>query len=216
MIKHILVRLALFLYIAVGTPLIAQSQGVVTASAFFKSLSDRYAAMRDFQARVTITSGGTMQADLSCKPPLLRMDFTSPKGQTIVFNGDALIVYLPSLSAVLQQVCDIQGEASLGLSLISRYYAVQYAASGENSDPDIVTLTAYPRGASEAFRSITMDVDRNSLLLVHVAAAGRNGGTTEMSFRDYKINQGIPNERFVYDPPSSANYYNNFLSGSEQ
>jgi len=31
------------------------------------------------------------------------------------------------------------------------------------------------------------------------------------TFSDYKLNQGIPDQRFIYDPPSSANVYNNFL-----
>jgi outer membrane lipoprotein-sorting protein len=30
-------------------------------------------------------------------------------------------------------------------------------------------------------------------------------------FLDVKINQGIPEQRFLYDSPASANLYNNFL-----
>ena len=32
-----------------------------------------------------------------------------------------------------------------------------------------------------------------------------------LDFFDYKLNQNITDQRFIYDPPSSANNYNNFL-----
>ena len=32
-----------------------------------------------------------------------------------------------------------------------------------------------------------------------------------LNFYDYKLNQNITEQRFIYDPPSSANNYNNFL-----
>lgn len=192
--------------------------GVVTASAFFKSLSDRYAALSDYEADVTVTASSAMQARLSYKQGLLRMDFSSPKGQTIVYDGQMLTVYLPRSSAVLQQSKrDGVSSKGLGLSLISRYYSVQYvSANGESSEGEgIVQMAAYPKVAAEAFRSIMLYVDKESMLIKRVAAVPKSGGTIQMDFENYALNTGIPNERFVYDPPSSANIYNNFLAGDE-
>lgn len=191
------------------------SGSVITAGAFFKSLSDRYAAISDYEAELTVQDGsGTHSAALSCKGSLLRLDFIQPKGQTIVFNGDALVVYLPEYSAVLQQVIDSDTQTSrLGLQLLSRYYFVQYASQPAAEESNTTTLVAYPRGAAEAFRSITLEVDKDSMLIEKVTADSRSGGVIKLAFSNYTLNAGIPNERFAYDPPSSANYYNNFLMG---
>lgn len=191
---------------------------VVTAASFFKSLSDRYAALSDYEADVTVTTSRAMTGRISYKQGLLRIDFSSPKGQTIVFDGDMLIVYLPGSSAVLQQSKrEGVGSKGLGLSLISRYYAVQYvSANGTSSEGEgIVQLVAYPRVAAEAFRSIMLYVDKESMLLNRVVAQSKSGGSVQLDFSGYALNTGIPNERFVYDPPSSANIYNNFLAGDE-
>ena len=71
------------------------------------------------------------------RPNLLRIDFTNPQEQVIVFNGDMLTIYLPGASAVLQQAVqsDSAGGASLatpqGLSLMSRYYVIAYEIGQE-------------------------------------------------------------------------------------
>ena len=44
-----------------------------------------------------------------------------------------------------------------------------------------------------------------------VEAVTPKGETLIFNFTDYKINQDITDQRFIYDPPSSANNFNNFL-----
>jgi outer membrane lipoprotein-sorting protein len=36
-------------------------------------------------------------------------------------------------------------------------------------------------------------------------------GNIQFDFSNIKTNQGIPDQRFIYDSPASANLYNNFL-----
>ncbi|MDR1786013.1 MAG: outer-membrane lipoprotein carrier protein LolA, partial [Spirochaetaceae bacterium] len=116
---------SLFLGLVMLSPLGAQNQ-ILTASAFFKQVSDYYGGIRDMEATVQITvQKSVMSAKLSYKrPDLLRMDFTSPKDQVLVFNGETLTIYLPGSSAILNQSASRTSEGAhlatpQGLSLMN-------------------------------------------------------------------------------------------------
>ena len=89
----------------------AFSQGILTASSFFKSVSENYATIKDYEADVDIKASKTsMSGHLSYKSPnLLRIDFTSPEEQVICFNGDLLTIYLPGSAAILNQTTRCRG-----------------------------------------------------------------------------------------------------------
>lgn len=152
---------------------------------------------------------------------LLRIDFSNPANQVILYNGDTLVVYLPESSAALQQSAQSDNAASLataqGLSLLSRCYSIQYETGqdavplDESSDESVVKLRLYPRNSSESFRFINLAIGASSKLIRRVDALTTGGERFVFDFTNYKLNGDIPNERFIYDPPSSANNYNNFL-----
>ena len=66
------------------------AQGILTASSFFKSVSENYATIKDYEADIDIKAAkNSMSGHLSYKTPnLLRIDFTNPEEQVICFNGD--------------------------------------------------------------------------------------------------------------------------------
>lgn len=219
-IKKILLPFLFFM----GTAVFAQ--GITTASAYFKTVSDYYATLRDYEAEVEIRTGREeMSGMVSFKRPnLLRIDFSNPHEQVIVFNGDMLTIYLPGSSVVLQQAVESDssvGSASLatpqGLALLSRYYVVAYELGQapvplENgSDEMVIKLSLTRRSTSEAFRSIKLDVNASTKLIRRVRAETTRGEVFVFNFLEYRINRDIAEQRFIYDPPGAANNYNNFL-----
>ena len=200
------------------------AQNITTASAYFKIISEYYGTIKDyevdFETRVEKTEAA---GRLSFKSPdLLRMDYSTPENQVICFNGDMLTIYLPDSSAVLQQsVTQDNTGASLatpqGLSLLSRYYSVAYEtgqdaeALEDGSDEMVVKFILSRKSASEAFRYIKIAVNPSTKLIRRVEAVTPKGETLIFNFYDYKLNQDITDQRFIYDPPSSANNINNFL-----
>lgn len=202
------------------------AQGITTASAYFKSISEYYASLKDYEADIEIKADKKeMAGKVSYKKPnLLRIDFSNPENQVIVFNGDMLTIYLPEASAVLQQTVQTEsgaGGASLataqGLSLMSRYYIVSYENTPEavplehGSDEKVVKLTLSRRNSSEAFRYIKLAINPETKLIRRVEASTTKGELFVFNFMDYKLNSDITDQRFIYDAPSSANNYNNFL-----
>jgi len=204
------------------------AQGITTASAYFKTISEYYASLKDYEVDFEITIDKKETAGvLSYKAPdLLRLDYSNPKDQVICFNGDLLTVYLPESSAVLMQQVSTENSAAAslaagatgqGLALMSRYYTVAYE-SGQNAEPldegsdeMVVKFILTKKTNAEAFRYIKVCVNVETKLIRRVEAVTPKGETFVFNFYDYKIDEGISEQRFVYDAPSSANNYNNFL-----
>ena len=193
---------------------------ITTASAYFKSVSEYYASLKDYEADFTITINKTVTSgSLSYMAPnYVRMDYVVPTNQVICYNGDFLTMYLPETSAVLQQ--EPQGgnpKSPLGLSLMSRYYTVAYETGQAavplepDSDEMVVKFILYRKSAAEAFRYIKISVNPDTKLIRKMEAVTPAGVTFTFLFTNYRLNQGISEQRFIYDAPSSANNLNNFL-----
>lgn len=206
--------------LAVSCGISAFAQGIITANEFFKAVSDKYATFKDYQAVVDIKIGNTPMAAnvLYLAPDKMRMDFSNPAQQTIVYDGKKLICYLPESASVLTQ--DSTGAnptTSEGLSLLRRYYTVSYekgqaaVALEDGSDEMVIKLILWRRTGSESFRNIKMAIDPETKLIRRIIATTPGGVVYQFDFRGYEINQGLTAKRFEYDIPSGANNYDNFL-----
>ena len=206
---------------------ILSAQSITTASAYFKTISEYYGTIKDYEVDFEIKIEKTETAGkLSYKAPnLLRMDYTNPEEQVICFNGDVLTIYIKEpAEAVLQQQVTMDGSNSTtslttpqGLSLMSRYYQVAYETGQipepleEGSDEMVVKLLLTRKSASEAFKYIKLAVNYETKLIRRIEAVTPKGEEFVFNFFDYVLNQNLSEQRFVYDAPSSANNYNNFL-----
>lgn len=202
---------------------------IITANEYFKSVSEEYGKIKDYQANANITiDKEDMKAKITyLQPDKVRFDFSKPEEQVIVFNGETLTIYLPGHQAVLTQNAnaedsDAKGNAanlatSEGLSLMRRYYTVSYETSqeavplDEGSDEKVVRLVLWRRTTSEAFRYIKLSITPKTKLIRRVEAVTPSDITYKIDFSDYEINQGLTAQRFSYDIPSAANSYDNFM-----
>ena len=220
--------LAALLFLRVtATPVLAQ--GIITADRFLAMVSERYAEIRDYEARVVIRSGTTdMTGNLSYLSPFfLRIDFTSPPGQVLVFNGSLLSIHIPDLRAVLTQhvsparrTATPGGGAGLasaqGLQLLQRGYVATFVTGPEPVPLDgtgemVVQLRLTRRLAAEGFREIILSINPNTMLIRRIEGRTIADALVRFDFHDVRTNLGIPEQRFVFDPPGTANIFNNFM-----
>ena len=203
------------------------AQNITTASAYFKTISEYYGTIKDYEVDFEIKIDKKESAGkLSFKAPnLLRMDYTNPQEQVICFNGDVLTIYIkePAEAVLQQQVTadNSNNTATLttpqGLSLMSRYYSVAYETGQAaepleaGSDEMVVKLILSRKSASEAFKYIKIAVNAETKLIRRIEAVTPKGEQFVFNFFDYVLNQNLSEQRFVYVAPSSANNYNNFL-----
>jgi outer membrane lipoprotein-sorting protein len=206
----------------------AFAQEIITAKRYMEMVSETYALVRDYEANITIHSGNSEMVGMvsHLSPSFLRIDFSRPADQVIVFNGELLTIYLPEFRAVLNQTVSPSRRtgaagASLasaeGLTLLSRNYAHSFV-TGPNPEPldnnsreQVVKLRLTRLYASEAFREIILSVNPDTKLIRRIEGRTIAEGEVRFDFTNVRTNQGIPEQRFIYDSPASANMYNNFL-----
>ena len=223
--KTIIIAAALF-----GLYITAFCQSITTANVFFAGMSERYGALSDYSADLTISTGTgsrvqTMNAIVYFKRPnRLRIDFSKPSEQVILFTGDTLTIYVPAYRMVLNQTIEKDssaGTANLatpqGLSLLKRSYTIAYETGAapqpleEGSSEQVVVLVLNRRSASETFRTIRLLVSPEIKLIRRIEAWPISGSKITFDFSRYRLNTGIPDSRFLYDIPPTADMLNNFL-----
>lgn len=209
----------------------ATAQDIITAEQFFQGVSERYGEIADYEAKISIhTQKTTMAGTVWYKAPgLLRIDFSQPAEQVICFNGESLVVYVPEYRAVLSQSVSAAssgtGGAGLatadGLKTMRRNYTVAYESSPnavsleEGSSEQVIKLVLNRRTVAEGYRTIVLSINPATKLIRRIVGTTVSNETFTFDFSGVKTNQGIPETRFVYDSPASANVYNNFLFKSE-
>ena len=205
----------------------AFSQEIVTAERYLEMVGEHYGTIRDYEANIIILSGSNEMFGIvnHLAPSFLRIDFTKPMEQVIVFNGELLTVYLPDYRVTLNQNIQTRrsgvsgaGLASAqGLSLLRRNYTPVYVTGPEpvpldtNSSERVVNLRLSRRSVSEGFKEIIVSINPETRLIRRLEGRTIADGLVKFDFLNVKINQGIPEQRFIYDSPASANIYNNFL-----
>jgi outer membrane lipoprotein-sorting protein len=206
------------------------TQEIITADKYLELVSERYGSIRDYEAQVLIRSGSTdMTGNLSfLNPYFLRIDFTKPAEQVMVFNGELLTIYIPELRAVLNQVVaparrlsTTVGGVSLasaqGLQLLRRGYIPAFLSGPapvpleDRSRETVVKLRLTRRYTSEGFREIILSINPETLLIRRIEGRTIAEALVRFDFLEVRTNIGIPEQRFIYDSPASANLYNNFL-----
>ena len=205
------------------------TQPVITAESFFAQVAATYHGIDDYEADIRITQRtGTMAGRLSYKRPnLLRIDFTDPAGQVIVSDGSVLTIYYPALDVIFEQKLGGRGDDSgvglasrQGLDYLQNNYAIAYlegpdpVALDEGSSELAVKLNLTSRSATEGFRQLEIAVAASNLIR---RISGITVGLEQhrFDFLGVRTNQSIPEQRFVYESPASANVYRDFLFDSE-
>jgi outer membrane lipoprotein-sorting protein len=223
--KHITIIASIFACFLGASTLSAQV--LLTADQFFSQLAEKYAMVTDYQADVHITAGHQPMAGtlLFKSPSLLRIDFSQPADQVIVFDGKTLLVYLPQYRAVLRQDSTDQGisvgAATLaskeGLSLLRRNYTIGWEQSPNpepldpGSDELVYRLMLSRKSVSEGYKNIRISVSADTMLIRRLEGWTVSNDKITFDFVNIQLNRGISDNKFIYNAPANANVYSNFL-----
>jgi outer membrane lipoprotein-sorting protein len=218
---------SLFFILIFGFSLV-YGQEIVTADGYLRMVSETYGGIRDYEANIVIRSGNTDMIGIvsNLQPSFLRIDFSRPADQVIVFNGEILTVYLPEFRSVLSQNINRSRSTSAagaslasaqGLTLLRSNYVCSFL-TGPNPEPldassseMVVKLRLTRRYTSEGFREIILSINPETRLIRRIEGRTIADGDVRFDFTNIRVNLGIPEQRFIYDTPASANMYNNFM-----
>jgi outer membrane lipoprotein-sorting protein len=81
----------------------------------------------------------------------------------------------------------------------------------ERDKETVVKLRLTRRLASEGYREIILSISPETLLIRRIEGRTIADALVRFDFLNVRTNVGIPELRFEYDSPASANLYNNFL-----
>ena len=149
----------------------------MTATVYFDTVSENYAAVEDYQADIEIRREDTeMKGVLFYKSPdMIRINFSEPEDQVLALDGELLSVYIPKLQVIMEQKVEKDGSAvgsgasiasREGLKLLKQNYSIAYLKSPEpvNLDEDdnesekVVKLKLIWRSTDESFRQIDLSI----------------------------------------------------------
>ena len=210
-------------------PFTLGAQDIVTAARYFDTVSEKYGSVADYTAKVAIQQGkSSMDGTILYKNPnKLRIEFSSPAGQVINSDGKTLTVFLPRYSVAFTQELKKRSDAAIaamaskqGLNLLKSSYSIGYVIGPEpvpldgNTGESVVKLSLTWRSGSQAFRGLELSISSTGFIrrIVGVTAAQQ---TIQFDFTSIRTNIGIPDNRFDYDSPPTANMIHNFLFAPE-
>jgi outer membrane lipoprotein-sorting protein len=200
------------------------AQEILTAGRYLEQVSERYGNIRTYIARVSIQSGGTQMYGTvyAVMPNFLRIDFTSPAEQVILYNGESLMIFLPGERAILNQTVTSQGgganiATARGLNILRRNYVPAFVVGPSpvpiepGSSEMVVKLKLARRSTGEGFTEIILDISPESQLIRRITGRTITDTTVRFDFSGVSLNTGIPERLFVFESPPASNMYNNFL-----
>ncbi len=204
----------------------AGAQEILSAEKFLDAVSQQFGAVTDMEADLTFTTtaNGAWQGRLSYRTPVfLRIDFSVPKGQFIAIDDTQLVVYVPSLNAVMVQALKQRSSGQLaemitakGLGMLSRNFSVAWATGPDlvpletGSSEMVYRLKLTPRVGTTGFRSMTLAVTRDRVFR-RLEGVRADGETQVMDYRNVRTNQNLPDSRFRIVTPPDANIFSDFL-----
>ena len=202
---------------------IPSAQEIMTAGRYLEQVSERYASIRTYSARINIVSGGTSMAGTvyAMMPNFLRIDFSYPAEQVILYDGESLMIFLPGERAILNQAASKQGGANIatarGLNLLKRNYVPAFVVGPApvpiepGSSEMVIKLKLARRSTGEGFTEIIMDISPDTQLIRRITGKTISDTTVRFDFYGVSLNTGIPERLFIFESPPASNMYNNFL-----
>jgi outer membrane lipoprotein carrier protein len=185
-----------------------------TPAEFARRLQQHYSAVSDFSADFTQTyQGGALRkrttehgSVIVKKPGRMRWTYRSPEEKVFVSDGTKLYAYVPADRQVTVSdmpsgdeagtpVLFLAGRGDLVRDFTAAWAEVPSAPAGS------VALALTPRRREADYETLTLVVDRASLVLRMLVAVDGQGGRSTFMFSNLKENVGAPDKAFRFSIP---------------
>jgi outer membrane lipoprotein-sorting protein len=217
--------LTLFGLLLFAVAAVAPAQDIVTAQEFFSKVSAKFGTIKDYSCDFRYDKDDTVSSGKFYykAPNLIRMDYSSPKGQVVLMDGEKLQILIPSLSLILEQVFTksttrVDMGTERALRMLSDGYDIAYLDKPEpvplepGSKEQVTKLRLTRRLASEMYREVVLSISKE-LLIRRWEGKLEDRTSMVMDYSNIRLNQNIPASRFDDEAWPEANVYTDFLTG---
>ncbi|MBS2028946.1 MAG: outer membrane lipoprotein carrier protein LolA [Deltaproteobacteria bacterium] len=136
--------------------------------------------------------------------PAMRWDYDKPDPKSIVVTGGLVYMYQPEAQQLTKAPLNMQKlSASVTFlwgqgQLANEFYITRLA------DKPGVVLQLVPKKSDPRFDRIFMEVDPKTFQVIGTTVVDPDGSTNHMTFSNVKLDQNVPNERFVPKVPEGT------------
>ena len=188
----------------------AANAAALDNSAVMAKLRGKYQGINTIKAAVTETmcsaATGTCKrfegsADMK-RPAKLRLDITKPDKQIVACDGATLTLYVAKDK---QAYTFDMGKSDQALTLLN---PLDGLLNGEvvklDDGGDTYTIALAVAKFKDYFKSITLTVDKKTLLITGIAAEDASGNNAEYEFTNIKLNVPVKDSRFTLQLPKGT------------
>jgi outer membrane lipoprotein-sorting protein len=177
-----------------GTPYVLNAQ-TPSPVELATALQKRYATIKDFRADFTHEVRGAV----------LR---TIPQKKDFVADGTSIYTYIAADRSGTQRPMPTGSDMSIAILFVAGQgdLVKDFRATMPASQPaDVWHLTLTPIKRQEDFATMTLVVDRRTLMLRGLNTVDHSGGTFVFAFTNIRENVGLKDSDFQYRFPRNAN-----------
>lgn len=186
----------------------------------FKCMSADFIIESEKGGKKTVRNGSLK----SMTPNYLLVDFSNPRGQKIVSDGDVMWMYIPSLNVVAEQ--DLKDDekglfssnSSSGLQRLFKKYHYRFAQKEQpSSDSDgkkYYTIMLQQKESRSGFKTIKIWVD-DTYFVRKAEGVTSSGKTVRMIFSNIDTKKEFQKGIFKMDKPASARIIKNPMLSEE-
>ncbi|MBI4228288.1 MAG: outer membrane lipoprotein chaperone LolA [Deltaproteobacteria bacterium] len=144
------------------------------------------------------------------KPGKMRWNYLRPTKDEIVSDGITIWFYNEEekqvIESPLSEVIDTPTTTTLisGLGNLKNLFDARFSKSHSTGDNNAYLIDLSPRDNSEEFNSVTIAVDKDSLLVNTIYLYDPFGNLTTVKLNNIEINNGIPDSLFIFKAPKGA------------
>ncbi|HJM82396.1 MAG TPA: outer membrane lipoprotein carrier protein LolA [Nitrospinota bacterium] len=144
------------------------------------------------------------------KPSMMRWNYETPKGMSIVVNGSRLWFYDPEDKSVYYE--DFTGNFHSispatflsGEVLISELFNIDLVPGKKNDKLEHIMLRLIPKKPQRSIKGVLLKVDKNTFKLMQTTFVDYLGNKNQITYTDVKIGLEIDCSRFNFIAPEGT------------
>ena len=199
-----------------GTPYVLNAQ-TPSPVELATALQKRYATIKDFRADFTHEVRGAVLRTIRTvergeikvkKPGRVWMTYAAPQKKDFVADGTSIYTYIAADRSGTQRPMPTGSDMSIAILFVAGQgdLVKEFRATMPASQPaDVWHLTLTPIKRQEDFATMTLVVDRRTLMLRGLNTVDHSGGTFVFAFTNIRENVGLKDSDFQYRFPRNAN-----------
>lgn len=145
------------------------------------------------------------------KPRRMLWDYSSPQRKKLIINPKTAWLYVPEDKLVYMQDADALISSRLtirfltGIGKLKDDFQVRYASDPYDREGNyLLELVPKTKDVAAGFDKLSVTVDRNTYLITRCVFRDMYGNVTRISFRNFKLNNGLSDSLFNFTPPAGV------------